>query len=223
VHNSLTNFLHLSTTSTKLTASEETYYSIISLLSAILLTSLTAVFSDPIPNNFLLLTTSLKSAIDTLHIGFYATWDPESRTEVYFALQNMHTISVLRDTAMAIKQSASYMIVFDEKEKARDRTSRPILHKQIKAEMKILEDLGTKVLGDVKARIKILKEKLSESGWLDEMIELTFGPEAEGGRDAMTDGIYCMVGGKEAVETWASRVLESWREGIKGWGMVKME
>lgn len=94
------------------------------------------------------------------------------------------------------------------------------LHKDVLVELKALDSAAGKVLGDVKARIGMLRDALGEAGWLDRVIDWTFGEE-EG--DEVTGAVSLVIGARGGAEDWASKVIESWREGVKGWGNVRME
>lgn len=71
-----------------------------------------------------------------------------------------------------------------------------------------------------------MKEGLAEAGWLDRLLDVVL-PEAEGKEEGSGGEIARVVeevvGGRAVAEEWAGRVVESWREGVKGWGMVRME
>lgn len=97
------------------------------------------------------------------------------------------------------------------------------MHKEALAEMKAADALAAKSLSEAKARVKSLKEELGEGGWLDRVAEWTFGQGGEAFGDEMGKGVLAVVGGSAVVEEWTGRLVESWREGVKGWGMVKWE
>lgn len=80
--------------------------------------------------------------------------------------------------------------------------------------MKALEAAGVKVVGDVKAHFGKMKEGLGESGWLDGILEVTFpeGEEEEGVARAVQKVV---EGGEE--EEWAGKIVDSWRDVVKGW------
>jgi hypothetical protein len=144
----------------------------------------------------------------------------------------MHTLSHVRETALAIKHSAAFVLAFHEKELARDRSGRSGLHRDVVAEMKALNELAGRALVEVKGHVLKLKEALGEGGWLDRLLDLVFGSDEEpqGGQDKdkededeVTRAVSEVVGGRAVAEEWAGKVIESWREGAKGWGMVRME
>ncbi|KAK3984114.1 N-acetyltransferase B complex non catalytic subunit-domain-containing protein [Cladorrhinum sp. PSN332] len=195
-----------SSSSLPLTPAEHTYFSILSLLSSAVLIAISTARTDSPPSTLSLLTSSIKSAAGTLRTGFSAT----STEKIMASLTELHSTALARDTGIAIKQSAAFVLAWNDKENARDRSGRSGLHKEAMAEMKALEAAGAKVVGDVKAHFGKLKEGLSESGWLDKVLEITF-PE-----DEDDEAVRRVVRGGEE-EEWAGRVVDSWREGVKGW------
>lgn len=222
IHNSFTNFLHLQETPAKLTGPEEAYFTVLSLLSAIVLTALTAAPDVPPPATLSALTSSVKASIVSLRTAFVsAPPNRLSQPETFYSLADMHTTSTLRDVALAVKYSTSFALAFHDKEMARDKTGKSNLHKDVLAEIKALDALAPKILGDIKGRIKMLKGKLGEAGWLDQLLDWTF--ESGSSEDNVTRAISDVVGGRSGAEDWAGKVLESWREGVKGWNYVKME
>lgn len=228
IHTSLTNFLHRPETPSKLTGPEYSYYTAILLLSATLLVSFSTPRTEPIPPTFARLTKALKTALASLRATFLnlPSHTTPSRPALFFALADPHTLSTLRDMALAIKHSATYVLTFQEKEAARDRAGKSILAKEVVAEMRALEALSSKAVDDVKERIKMLKEKLGEGGWLDRLSEWTFGKEGEEAgvyEDEVARSVFEIAGERAGVDEWAAGMVESWREGVKGLGMVRME
>ena len=92
--------------------------------------------------------------------------------------------------------------------------------------MKALDAVATKALAELKKHIQKLKEALGEGGWLDRMLDWVFGgEESQASEDdgEVLKAVSELVGGREGAEEWAAKVVESWRDGAKGWGMVRME
>jgi hypothetical protein len=225
IHSSMSAVLDLPSTPSKLTASEEKYYNVVSVLAAMLLKALTSSRSDPVPDAFSHYGPAIRSTLSSLRAAFLAT--PPSTAlpmnDVLSSLMNQLALSALRDTALAIKQTSASILSWNDKELARDRSGKSALRKDIIAEVKELDALATKALGEVKARIKTLKEALGQGGWLDRISEWTLGPGGEGGHDDALAKKVLEVVGQPALEDWSGRVVESWREGVRGWWMVKME
>ncbi|KAL2144370.1 hypothetical protein VTI28DRAFT_9194 [Corynascus sepedonium] len=244
--NSLSDFLHQPTTPSRLTVAETTYYTVLSLLAAALLIALSTPRSDPVPKTLSLLTGSIKSAITSLRTDFFSLSSsptvaskttPDKTTTITRkggrlpgvspSLTEMPTFAALRDAALAVRHSAAFVVAAHDRELARDRSGRSGVHRDVLAEMRALDAAAGKVLGEAKSHVQRLKELLGEGGWLDRILGLAFGGadnEEEGGQeDEVARTVEEVIGGRGAAEEWAGRVVESWREGVKGWGMVKME
>jgi len=220
----LVDLLHRPETAPGLTAPEESYYTILSLLSSIVAIGLNAKSADPRPPALAPLLSSLRTALTSLRTAFLSE-SPSALdgVSVLYRMADQHTASTLRDAGLAIKHSAVYVLGFGAREAARDRTGRANVHREVLAEMRALETLGTTTLGEIKSHVKKLQGSLGEAGWLDRVVEWTVGSGGDGTSDATTEMVLDMVGGRPAVEEWASRVLESWREAVRGWGRMKME
>lgn len=160
--------------------------------------------------------------------------------DVLLALTDMHSLAYLRNAALAVSGTAAFILTLHEKgfgsasggnnKAGRGTGSR--LHATVITEMKALDGAANLAIVDVRGRIKRLKEQLAEPGWLDRMLDWTFGikeGQAQGQAQNPDDtkelvaAVGEMVGGRAGAEEWAGKVLESWREGVKGWGMVRME
>lgn len=136
-------------------------------------------------------------------------------------MADMHTLAYLRDTALATRHAAAFVLALHDKELARDRSGKSALNRDVVAEMKALEAVAIKALAEARAHVQRTKETLGEGGWLDRLLGLTF---ADGGDGEMEKAVLGVVGGDMAeAEDWAGRLLESWREGVKGWVAVKWE
>ncbi|KAL2163589.1 hypothetical protein VTH06DRAFT_5647 [Thermothelomyces fergusii] len=208
--NSLNDFLHQPSTPSRLTAAEMTYYTVVSLLAAALLIALSTPRSDP-PGQ-----TGSSTAAEAGWRSLLPGVSP--------SLTEMPTFSALRDTALAIRYSAAFVTTAHDRELARDRGGRSGMHRDVLAEMRALDAAAVKVLGEVKGHVQRLKEALGEPGWLDRILDLVFGGgSAEDGEDEVARAVEEVIGGRAEAEDWAGKVLESWREGVRGWGMVRME
>ncbi len=203
-----------------LTTSAQVYYNVISQLAALLLTSMKATPGDPTPG----LASSLAASV-RLSLVDLQTEAQECFADTLQALSSMHAFSTYRDAALAAKHTVAFAVAHHERELARDRSGKSGLRKEVLAEMKALDALASKALGNGKSWLKELKEKLGEGGWLDRMLEWTFedGSEGDESKEALTQAVEDVAGGRAEAEEWASRVVESWMEGVKGWGLVKWE
>lgn len=213
-----TALLNPPTTAAKLTGAENKYYTTIALLSALLCTALQTSKSDVTSSS---LSTTMSGITSTL-ISLQESCDfvpPKlsglEMADTLHSLTTPHSLSHLREAALATKQTTTFLLAFHAAEQARDRSGKSNLHKDVVAEVKSLDELAAKTLAQGKARVKELKDALGQGGWLDRVEGWIFSSE----EDALGELVRDVVGAAE-VEEWASKVVESWREGIKGFNMV---
>ncbi|KAK0712889.1 N-acetyltransferase B complex non catalytic subunit-domain-containing protein [Lasiosphaeria miniovina] len=225
--NSLTDFLHRTATPSLLTSAELVYYTVVSLLSASVVTSLYIPRADPAPPKTLSMTTSsVRTALAGLRSELTSPRVNPTTSQTCKALTNMHNVAYVRETAVAVKHTAAFVLAFYDNEMARDRTGKSALHKDVVAEMKALEAVATKTLAETKAHVQKLKEQLGEAGWLDRMLEWAYSDESSSSSsqdDEALQAVKSVVSDSAHAEEWGGKLLESWREGVKGWGMVRME
>lgn len=221
-----TLLLNPSTTASKLTGPEHKYYTTLGLLSGLMHTALVTPKSDVTPPPSLwTAATGIRAGLDSLRGEFSpaASAPPQVAAlpegDVLYSLTHPHALSLFRDAALAIRLAASSLVAVHDEAQARDRSGRSSLHKGVVIEAKGLEEAATGALREVKGRVGELKGALGLGGWLDRMAEWTF---KEGGGDGLSELVREVVG-EAGVEEWGSKVVESWREGVKGLGMVKME
>lgn len=235
INNSVTNFLQLHDTPSHLTPAEETYYTIISLLTALLPACLQLTRSDPVPSTVGLLVGSLTASIRSLQECLFpvAAAAPEvkgedssqsSGVETLFAFASLHTMGMLRDSALVLKHSVAFLNAANDRERERDKVSGG-LPKAVTQDLKSLDTLAATALQAVKDRIKSLKTALDEAGWMDRIAEMTLGSDGDGGEyeDEISRRIMALPDSHSVVEEWSGRLLEGWRDTAKGWAIVKME
>lgn len=216
-----------SAVASKLTAAEHKYYTTLNFLAAFLRTALETSKSDPSPPTLSTIVTGITSA--------FPSQPPASSSlsghhdDIFQSLTNPHPLSTLRDTALATKQAASFVIAFNTAENARDRTGKSNLHKDIITQAKTLESLVNKTLTEVKENAKQLKNALGQGGWLDTIAAWTFGSDKDDNgedlnkdEDQLAQSVREVVGEAE-LEEWSGKLVESWIEGIKGLEQVRME
>lgn len=220
IHNSSTTILHDKTTPALLTSAEHSLYTTTALLSGLLTAALSLPRSStaPLPPSIPSATSGLKTTLSTLRISLLS--HPANTDPSLASLSNMHALSALRDTALAVRHAAAFLLSWHDREVGRDKVAGGC-RKEVLAEVKALDGIAGKALAEVGGRVKRLKEALGEGGWLDRVLEWTLGGEQEEG-DGIVSGIEGLCG-RGGAEEWAGRVLESWVEGVKGWGAVRME
>jgi hypothetical protein len=226
IHNSSTTILHSKNTAAHLTSAEHSLYTATALLSGLISASLSLprLSPEPLPASVTTTVSALKTTLATLRTALLCGPPAGSgQTDTFASLTNMHTLSAVRDAALAMRYSAAFLLAWHDREVATDRSGGSGCHKAILAELKALDGIASKALLDVKGRIKMLKERLSESGWLDRLLGWTFGTEEQEQADEIARAVTAMSGGRSGAEEWAGRLLESWIDNVKGWSNVKME
>ncbi len=208
------------TSEAKLTASEREYFTLVALLVSFLRTAVDTPPSGPAPG-LSEMAASVKGCLAELRdILDDAAEDPG------LMLSSMHAVSAYRDGALAIKRTALFALAHQERQLAWDRTGKAGLHKDVLAHLRALDALATAALAGIRKWIQSLKEKLSEGGWLDRLLEWTFdepSDQGEGAPNSTGRAVEDLVGGRAGAEYWAARVTESWRDGVRGWAAIKWE
>lgn len=220
---SMSTLLHRPATPSNLTPAEHKYYTTISSLAALMRTALDTPKSaaTPAPQAFTSAADGARAALEALRADFFSVPPrlaalPGGEGDVLHHLTGPLALSLLRDAALAVRWAAGSLVAFHGEQGARDRSGKSGLHKDVLAEAKRLEEAAGQVLGSVGKRVKELREVLGLGGWLDRMEGWAFGEDE-------LSGLVRDVVGEADVEEWGGRVVESWREGVKGLGMVKME
>lgn len=207
---------------TKLTSAEHKYYTTVCFLAALLRTALeTPKTGGTSPAGTLSAAISgIKSTLASLEADVASVPPLLVRLEaadVLASVTNPHTLSLLRETALITKQTAALILAWHAAEQTRDKSGKTSLHKDVVVEAKSLDEVAAKVLAEGKKRVKELGASLGEGGWLDRM-EGWMASE-----DGKLDSLVREVIGDAEVEEWTGKLVESWREGVKGLAAVKWE
>lgn len=236
---SLDDFLHQPDARAHLTPGEWTYYTVVSVLVSFVAFSLANASSGPkeaaaaSPDIFPLLNQTLTTSVDVLRKSALSKALSSSPTTDSDALlrtfTDIHSMSMLRDAAMAIKQTAAFIAAYHDKETARDRSGKSGFGKETLAGARAFKELAAHVLAAVKVHVKSAKDTLGAPGWLDRIADLVAATgqeeedkcEEEGSE--LSRAVLDAAGGATAVEDWAGHLLDGWRETIKGWGQVQLE
>lgn len=223
---SLSTLLHNPATPPKLTPHEQKYFTLIATLSTLLRTALETPksASTPAPATFTTAVSTTRAILEGLRADFFDGTPPKMASlpggegDVLHHLLNPLGLSTLRDAALTVRWASGSLVSFHADQTARDRSGRSGLHKEVLSEAKGLDEAAGRVLGAVRARVKELREVLGLGGWLDRMEGWAFADGGEGVSDVVRE-----VVGEADVEEWGGRVVESWREGVKGFAMGRME
>ncbi|KAH9436267.1 hypothetical protein MCOR02_005172 [Pyricularia oryzae] len=218
LHESFTNFLHLGDTSAHLTRAEEAYYTILTLWSGLMSIAVSTSRSEDLTLTAPELMSAILATVSTMKELAFSTSLPKGRKSTMLQISSPHAAALLRETAVALKSGASFVLSLHEQAQARDRSGKSSLHKDVVAQMKEMAKVATEVLNQTRDHFKFLKSELGETGWLDDVVNLTIGES-----DDLAAAVLATAGGRANVENWAGKMLDSWREGVKGWIMVKTD
>lgn len=218
LHESFTNFLHLGDTSAHLTRAEEAYYTILTLWSGLMSIAVSTSRSEDLTLTAPELMSAILATVSTMKELAFSTSLPKGRKSTMLQISSPHAAALLRETAVALKSGASFVLSLHEQAQARDRSGKSSLHKDVVAQMKEMAKVATEVLNQTRDHFKFLKSELGETGWLDDVVNLTIGES-----DDLAAVVLATAGGRANVENWAGKMLDSWREGVKGWIMVKTD
>ncbi|KAF4457038.1 hypothetical protein F53441_953 [Fusarium austroafricanum] len=185
------------------TPQEATYYEVISLLSTLIPFATSINRAKPIPEEFAQIADTLKIALDTLKLELVGL---TNASEQVTTLSTFHSLAILRDSAVAIKNAAQWIIAFNDREKERDRSGKTSLPKDVMAQIKDLVTASEATLKEGKETVKMLKEKVNGRDFEPEVRTWIF----EGGENMLE------VVGKEATK----KLVKSWETNVKGWTQV---
>ncbi|KAJ2900747.1 N-acetyltransferase B complex non catalytic subunit-domain-containing protein [Zalerion maritima] len=237
LHESMTSFLQQGSTPSLLTPAEESHFTTISLLAALV------SFAVPLKKENHTLEGELHMLLETLVSTLDITTEDfgsvsaDAPNFAFLAFGSIHSMSLFLSSALAIKNTLAFLDRLNEKQLALDKTGKTAFPKTLLKELEPLGDTAENVLKDVRSRIKAMKSNLDEMGWMDRLAGWTFGSVAvdledseiealgqKGGNfQEVSEKVYDLIGGMTGCETWGVKILESWREGIKGWELVKTE
>lgn len=151
----------------------------------------------------------------------------------------LHAMGMLRESAFAIKLTASYLTAaLDKAKAAADKANNKSSHGEMTwatNQLRPLTTNATTAQQNMEGRVKALKELVQGGGWIDRLHTWTF---AEGTvytsleskedrarqkefREVMSASLLEAIGGETAFEDWAGKVVESWQDLLNGWSAVK--
>ncbi|TEA12738.1 hypothetical protein C8034_v005773 [Colletotrichum sidae] len=214
LNTSMSRFLH--SRGKNLTVQEEMFYDIIALLTSLIPLTIAVNRSTPPSEVLPSIVSAIKSGLEVLRAQSLSTPPEAEDSKVLLILGSLHGLSILRDTASAVKLATSYITTFNEKEKERDRSGQSNIPKDVMADVKALETAAVTAMKEGKDRVALLKKEGQTlnarlSGW-------TFEGEVD---DELAKQIREVAG--PHVDTWTQKVAESWKTNVKGWELVRWE
>ncbi|KAG9504965.1 hypothetical protein J7337_004947 [Fusarium musae] len=186
-----------------LTPQEATYFEVTSLLSTLIPFATSINRAKPIPEEFFQIMDTLKIAIDTLKLELLPL---ANASEQVTSLSTLHSLAILRDTSVAIKASAQWVIAFNDREKERDRSGKSNLPKEVMAQIRELVTVSEATLKEGKATVAKMKEQVYGRD---------FEPAVRAWIFEDADNVLGIVG-----EAATKKLVQSWESNVKGWTQV---
>lgn len=227
---------------TELTLPEVHYYRIILKLSKLVvdLLSLYCLVPQPSADSRTVIESSIKDVLVELKeqsrnfLDVPATYT--SKLRGFHGFVALHAMGMLRESALVIKLTASYLTAAMDKVKAADKVSRS--HAEMTWASNQLKTLTTEAAAaekQIEHRIKGLKELVQGGGWIDRLHAWTFADSThytslesrevmkmqKEFRESLATDLKSAIGGNAAFERWAGTVVESWQDLVNGWSAVK--
>lgn len=228
VESSLMEFLHRPDTPSKLTVAELSYCTIMALLSSLAVIGITASQATATPSYLADIMSSLSTMCGLARSSVLDT--PSSLDAAAKAalevFTNLHGLSLLREIAVAVRQTAVFLTAFHDREAARDRSGKSGLHKDVIAATRTLKTTSSQAFTDIKAFIKSTKERMDDPGFQSRINEWVANGDAVGetsGAGELSLAVSAVIGGKAEIGEWSGKLVGGWREALKGWSMVQLE
>ncbi|CAK7567585.1 MAG: hypothetical protein SEPTF4163_005551 [Sporothrix epigloea] len=196
----------------RLTSAEWAYYSAVSTL--IIYTS-TALDSAMAPAINTVLAQSLSASVDLIKKKALSASSLNTTSTLFTALSNLHSVGMLRETAIAIRLTVLFLVAYHDRDLARNRSGISGLPREVLAGLDNFKSLATQALADTKAYLKAMKEALSQGGLPAKLKdEVLLGGEGKELEEAV---------GVDAIEGWAEYILNGWRATLQGWMQAHMD
>ncbi|KAM0669244.1 hypothetical protein ACQRIU_002806 [Beauveria bassiana] len=202
IANSFSKFLPDAASS--LTESELHYFQVVSLLSS--LVPLCADRASGLHELVGQLASAVTASLDSQRDYLGALASGTGIGHAMSLLQSLHRVVLLRDTAVAVRNAAQWIIGFHEKQKERDRSGQSNLPKDVVAQTKALGAAADDALRQCRSWIMRLAQDTKSGGVLEREIKrfLYGGEEGRLLQGVVTDGtVFDLVG--------------SWRKSLAGW------
>ncbi|KAM3522883.1 hypothetical protein NHJ13051_005408 [Beauveria bassiana] len=202
IANSFSKFLPDAASS--LTESELHYFQVVSLLSS--LVPLCADRASGLHELVGQLASAVTASLDSQRDYLAALASGSGIGHAMSLLQSLHRVVLLRDTAVAVRNAAQWIIGFHEKQKERDRSGQSNLPKDVVAQTKALGAAADDALRQCRSWIMRLAQDTKSGGVVEREIKrfVYGGEEGRLLQGVVTDGtVFDLVG--------------SWRKSLAGW------
>jgi N-terminal acetyltransferase B complex non-catalytic subunit len=209
------------------TSQEYIFYSLISLLTAVIPLAVTSGRVASLLETLGQLINAAILGIEELSAMALSLPPQEDTAHLLFMFYSLHGLSRLRDGAAGAKHAAAYIVAINEREKEQDRSGKSNLPKEVMANIKSLDSAATAALKAGKERVALLKKEVV-MGNFNSIIESWVFPPSIGKADGdlysgISDDIRGLVKDRDTLFLWVKSLAESWKLNVKGWEHVKWE
>ncbi|KAI1811442.1 hypothetical protein GGS20DRAFT_588523 [Poronia punctata] len=158
-----------------------------------------------------------------------------ARIQTLHSLAGLHAMGMLRETALATKNTVQYILNGLERVKTGDKTRGTKETAWLSPGLKELLAAAIHADAQMTARLKRMNETLYTAGWVDWVDSHTFGDNAsvyetgngfrqeEGKFKQQAAELLANIIPRVSREEWANNVTDSWREVLKSWHHVKFD
>ncbi|KAH6608330.1 hypothetical protein Trco_001676 [Trichoderma cornu-damae] len=189
-----------------MTRPELLYFEAISLLCTLMSLCINFDRSCDISDALYQIIGALKSALENQRSQvLHEEASPLERTVAM--LGSMHSIAILRDTTVAIKLGAQWILSHNEREKARDRSGKSSLPKDLASQIKDLQMTAEASIKEGQAWISELKTEVMSRDFEPKLKRWVLDGEHEIKSILSMDSLPGLIG--------------SWQSNVKGWLLVK--
>lgn len=194
----------------KSTAAELLYFEAVSLLCTLIPLCTSIARTSTPPDGLNQLAESVLAALETLRAGAPQK-KQDGADDAMAAMSSLHSVALLRDTAVAVKLTTQWIQAFNEREKERDRSGSSNLHKEVMALVKTLESAAQVALKEGNELVKSWKTGVVERmDFVPTLKRWVFGGDETGLSGLVEDGTVL-------------ELARSLRSNIAGWQQVKWE
>ncbi|PNY29927.1 Uncharacterized protein TCAP_00161 [Tolypocladium capitatum] len=193
------------------TPAEMLYFEAVSLLCTLIPLCTGIARTGLLPDVLSQLTESLRVSLDGL-LALVSAQQGDAVEKAVSTLKSLHSVAMLRDTAVAMKLTTQWILSYNEREKERDRSGSRTLHKGVLSQVKSLESAADGALEEGKDLVEKLKDGVVLGrDFVAALKRWVFEGEVDDGLGAVIE------------DGTVSELVESWRSNIKGWQQVKWD
>ncbi|CAK7210671.1 hypothetical protein SBRCBS47491_000854 [Sporothrix bragantina] len=197
----------------QLTPAEWAYFTAVSALVGY---AALALDSASTPSIFGVLTQSITTSVDLVKQAALSTASSSTSASALLAsMSDLHSVGMLRETAVAIKSTVLFLTAHHDREATRDRSGKSGLSRDALAGLGQLKTVAIQTFAGIKAHLKAIKDALGQGG-------LSTKLKDEVREDELGKSLTKTVGA-DAVDDWVDHLIDGWRATLQGWTHVQMD